>query len=74
MSKQTCANNAFLRGVKKTMNKKIYARVCKLYNTTDQGRMSGGEGVAVMYLQQFFNRPITAAEFETDTLFSKEKQ
>ena len=61
--RQTSANNDFLRGVKIAMNKKIYARVCKLVNTPG-GSLSGGMTQAVVYLQQFYNHPISAKDFE----------
>jgi hypothetical protein len=47
------------------MNAKIYKRVLELVNSTDQGELSGGMTQAIVYLQQFFNRPITADEFTT---------
>lgn len=60
--KQTAANSAFLFGVKKLMNKKVYARTLQLLNTPG-GELLGGEKQAVTYLQQFFNKPVTAQTF-----------
>lgn len=60
MKKQTARNNELLAGVKKMMNAKIYLRTMHLVNADPSPNgMGGGEGAAVMYLQQYFNKPIT---------------
>ena len=64
MKRQTARNNEFLAGVKRMMNAKIYARTCKLMNSDPfPNGMGGGEGAAVMYLQQFFINPISRDMF-----------
>lgn len=54
--RQTTANNAFLAGVKRLMNGKIYKHALMLVNYD-------GEAAAVEYLQQFFRRPVSVAFF-----------
>jgi hypothetical protein len=54
---KNAAGSRFLKGVKLTMNAKIYARTRTLLN-------SEGQEAAIAYLQRFFNKPITAATFE----------
>lgn len=59
MKKQTAANNEFLKAVKVSMNAKIYTATLKHYNKPN----TENSNEAVMYLQQFFNTPITEQSF-----------
>lgn len=51
-SKQSAANNEFLRAVKAAMNRKVYAETLRRMNTF-------GEKDAIGYVQQYFNQPIS---------------
>ena len=55
-AKQTAGNNKFLAGVKKHMNHKIYAQAAKILN-------ADGQPAALLYLQQFFSKPLPAEYF-----------
>ncbi len=52
MTKQTVANNDFLRNVKKAWNKNIFKKASLLVN-------SDGEDVARAYVQQFTRKTLT---------------
>ncbi len=62
--KITSRNSLFLAGTKRRMNSKIYKRVAALMNS-GSAPLCGGIEQSRVYLQQFFNRPITVQEVQT---------